>query len=316
MRVLVTGGTGYLGRAVVQALASAGHEPMALSRHASRSGVPAKTIDADVRDSGAIDRAAGDCDAICHLAALVSIWRARPSEFDEINVQGLRHVIAVSERRGLPLVFTSSFLALPPRGSRSPLSANDYQRTKMLAEREAHTAVERGAPVVRLYPGVIYGPGVASEGNLVGRLVEDHLRGRLPGIVGADRIWSCAWIEDVAAAHVRALERWQAGACYALGGENVPQMRVFEIVEARTGRRRPRRIPLGMALALGTIEEARARLFRARPLITRGAVAIFSHDWPLDSTAAERDLGYRVRPLEDGIDRLLASRAPRGGHPR
>lgn len=311
MRVLVTGGTGYLGRAVVRALSAAGHEPVVLARRASQSGLSVPTIDADVRDANAIDRAAEGCGVICHLAALVSIWRPRPQDFDDVNVGGLRNVLATSGRSGARVIYTSSFLALPPGGQSEPLSANDYQRTKMLAEREAALAAERGAAIVRLYPGVIYGPGVASEGNLVGRLVNDHLTGKLPGVVGADRIWSCAWIEDVADAHVRAAERATAGSTYALGGENVPQMRVFELVEARTGTRRPRRIPYSIAAALGAVEEARARLLGASPLVTRGAVEIFRYDWPLDSSEAERDLGYRIRPLAEGIERLLASRAER-----
>lgn len=313
MRVLVTGGTGYLGRAVVKALMAAGHDPIVLARHASQSGLPVRTIDADVRDASAIDRAAEGCEAICHLAALVSIWRPRAQDFDEVNLGGLRNVLETSARRSARLIYTSSFLALPPSGQSEALSANDYQRTKMLAEREAGAAAQRGAAIVRLYPGVIYGPGVASEGNLVGRLVNDHLSGKLPGVVGADRIWSCSWIEDVADAHARAVERAAPGATYALGGENVPQMRVFELVESQTGARRPRRIPYGVAAALGAIEETRARLFGASPLVTRGAVEIFRYDWPLDSSQAQRDLGYRIRPLAEGIERLLASRADRVG---
>ncbi|MGH9174400.1 MAG: NAD-dependent epimerase/dehydratase family protein [Vicinamibacterales bacterium] len=308
MRVLVTGGTGYLGRAVVRALTAAGHEPVVLAREASRSGLPARTIDADIRDAAAIDRAAEGCDVICHLAALVALWRARREDFDEVNVGGLRNVLEVTARRGLRLIHTSSFLALPPSGRSTPIVANDYQRTKVIAEREADAAAKSGASIVRLYPGVIYGPGVASEGNLVGRLVEDHLAGRLPGIVGANRIWSCAWIEDVAEAHVRAAERAAPGSAYALGGENLPLMRVFEIVEAHTRTARPHRIPSGVATAIGAVEEARARLFHSAPLLTRGAVEIFGHDWPLDSHAAQRDLGYHVRPLAQGMERLLASR--------
>ena len=243
MRVLVTGGTGYLGRAVVRAFAAAGHEVVALSRTASRSGVSTLAVDGDVRNREAVERAADGCQVICHLAALVALWRARSSDFDEVNLGGLRNVLAVSAERGLPIVYTSSFLALPPRGRADPLMANDYQRTKVLAEREAAVAARGGARIVRLYPGVLYGPGVSSEGNLVGRLIDDHLRGRLPGVIGADGIWSCSWVDDVARAHVAAAEHGAPGATYALGGENLPQMQIFTAVEAITGTPRPRRIP-------------------------------------------------------------------------
>src|ERR1700736_4464473 len=93
MRVLVTGGTGYLGRAVVQALAARGHEPVVFARSATTSGLAGKLVDGDIRDRGALERAAATCSAICHMAALVSIWRRRAADFDDVNVGGLRHVI-------------------------------------------------------------------------------------------------------------------------------------------------------------------------------------------------------------------------------
>lgn len=306
MRVLVTGGTGYLGRAIVQALAARGHHPVVFARRASGSGLPGTLIDGDVRDAAAVLHATRGCDALCHSAALVSIWRRDPLEFDAVNVGGLAHALDAARALGTPrVVYTSSFLALPPAGLASPIVANDYQRTKVAARALAARAVADGAPVSCVHPGVVYGPGVASEGNLVGRLVRDHLRGRLPGLVGADRTWSFSFVDDVAAGHVAALERGQPGAHYGLGGENAPQMRAFEIVRARTGRRLPRRLPYALAIAAGAIEEGRARLTGATPLITRGAVEIFRHDWPVDSAAAAAALGYRATPLEEGVARLL-----------
>src|SRR6266480_547462 len=72
MKVLVTGGTGFLGRAVLRALASRGHEPVVFTRTTAVSGLPGAIITGDIRDRAAIARAAQGCDAICHMAALVS----------------------------------------------------------------------------------------------------------------------------------------------------------------------------------------------------------------------------------------------------
>jgi NAD+-dependent farnesol dehydrogenase len=308
MKVLVTGGTGYLGRAVVQALAARGHELVVFARTASRSGLPGTAVDGDVRDRAALERAAAGCDAISHSAALVSIWRRRREDFDETNVGGLRNILAIASSLGLSrVVYTSSFVALPPRDRIEPLQANDYQRTKVAADRVADAAVSEGSPLIRVYPGVIYGPGAFTEGNLVGRLIADHLRHRLPGLIGPENAWSYAYVEDVAAGHCAALERGRAGARYALGGENAPQSRVFEIVGALTGRRPPPRIPFPVADLLGAAEELRVTLFGGTPLVTRGAVEIFRHDWSLDSGDAIRDLGYTITPLADGIRRTVAS---------
>ncbi|MFI5179302.1 MAG: NAD-dependent epimerase/dehydratase family protein [Vicinamibacterales bacterium] len=312
MRVLVTGGTGYLGRTIVRTLSARGHEPVVFARQASRAGLPGRAIDGDVRDRTAFEAAARGVDAICHSAALVSQWRRDPREFDLVNVGGLEHAIAITRDLKIArLVYTSSFLARPPAGHDAPISANDYQRTKAAANLVAQRARDAGAPIITLYPGVIYGPGLLSEGNLVGRLLADHRAGRLPGVIGPERIWSFALVEDVALGHVRALESAAPGSRYELGGENAPQMRAFEILRDREGTRLPRRLPYWLADLLGGAEELRARLTGRPPLVTRGDVEVFRHDWPVASAGAVRDLGFRVTPLAAGLAATLAELADR-----
>ena len=152
MRVLVTGGTGYLGSAIVRALAGNGHEPIVFARRATTAGLPGRAIDGDIRDTRAVTAAAGEVDAICHTAALVALWRSDPSEFDAINVGGLQSVLsAARERRIGRVVYTSSFLALPPSGSPRTLTANHYQRTTVaardLARRASAATVATGAGI-------------------------------------------------------------------------------------------------------------------------------------------------------------------------
>lgn len=320
MRVLVTGGTGYLGQTIVRALAARGHTPVVFARRATQSGLPGEAIDGDVRDRAALIAAAAGCDTMIHGAALVSIWRKDPTEFDAVNVGGLEHAIAAVRERGLSrLVYTSSFLALPPAGEHEPIIANDYQRTKAAADVVAQRAAAEGMAVVTMYPGVIYGPGLRSEGNLLGRLLGDHAANKLPGLIGADRIWSFSWVDDVAEAHVAALEHGTLGARYPLGGENAPQMRPFEIAYALKKWPLPRTIPYWVATGLGAIEEVRARVGaragHVMPLITRGTVDICRYDWPLSSTDAQRDLGYEESTLRQRLPALLDAIADGLGTP-
>lgn len=297
---------------MARALAARGHELVIFARTASRSGLAATLVDGDVRDAEALRRAASGCDAVVHSAALVSIWQRRRQDFDDVNVAGLRNAIAAAAAANAPrILYTSSFLALPPHGEREPISANDYQRTKLAADRLAETAVRDGCPLVRVYPGVVYGPGSFTEGNLLGRLIADHLNNRLPALIGPENPWSFAYVDDVAAGHCAALERGAPGARYALGGENAPQRRAFEIVHELTGRRPPMRMPFAVATMLGALEEMRVAAFGGTPLVTRGAVEIFRHDWSLDSSQAIRDLDYSITPLREGIRRTLAPLAAR-----
>ena len=308
MKVFVTGGTGFLGRSVVRALVERGHEVVVFARTATSSGLAGMLVDGDVTNRAAIDEAARGCDAICHMAALVSIWRRRPADFDDVNVGGLRNVLDAADALGITrILYTSSFLALPPAGRHAPLEANDYQRTKVAADRLADRRVAAGCPLTRVYPGVVYGAGSLTEGNLVGRLLDNHLHGRLPGLIGSEHRWSYAYADDVAAGHCAVLERGRAGARYILGGENATQSHMFTIVAQLTGTRVPRRIPYPVASAIGAAEEWRVRAFGGLPLVTRGAVDIFREDWPLDSSETIRELGYTITPLEKGLERTIAA---------
>jgi len=310
MRVLVTGGSGYLGSAIVKALATRGHEPIVFARHASAAGLPGRAVDGNVRDRMAVRRAAEGVDAIVHAAALVSAWHPQPSTFDDVNVGGLEATLDAARAFGIRrIVYTSSFLARPPADSPVALAANDYQRTKSRAREVAHAAIDEGLPLVSLVPGVVYGPGEATEGNLIGRMVADHLAGRLPGLIGAERCWSYAYVNDVAEAHVSALTPGVPTGEYLLGGDNAPQMRVFEIIRDETGAALPWRIPYALATAMGWVEEMRAGLTGRPPAITRGIVEILRHDWSMSSTRSVEALNYRITPLETGMRALLSARS-------
>jgi nucleoside-diphosphate-sugar epimerase len=152
---------------------------------------------------------------------------------------------------------------------------------------------------------VIYGPGLMSEGNLVGRQIADHLAGRLPGLLGAERLWSFAWVDSVAAAHVAALEHSTPAPSYQVGGPNEPQMRPFEILRRLRGTALPRRLPIWAGYPAAFIEESRTALLGTPPKLTRPTVTIFRHDWPMDSSDAQRDLHYTWPTLEDGVSQLL-----------
>jgi len=117
-----------------------------------------------------------------------------------------------------------------------------------------------------------------------------------------------AHIDDVAEAHVRGITNGRVGQTYPLGGENAPQMRVFEIVRELTRRPLPRRIPYAVAWAGALVEEARARVTGRMPLLPRGVVETFRHDWSMDSARSLAELNHRVSPLGEGIRALLSER--------
>jgi len=315
VKVLVTGATGFLGRSVARRLAARGHSLRLLTRRASNlAELPSDSEAAigDVTDAVSFARAAEGCDAVLHLAALVKLWVPDPERFHATNVGGFENALAAARAAGARLVYTSSFIALGPSGSGAhdasrphpgPPFRNAYERTKALADAAARAAAERGGDVVILYPGVIYGPGEMTEGNLVVRMIADHMNGRLPGLVGpGDRRWSYAYVEDVAEGHALALEKGKAGDRFVLGGENATLQHFFELLQEIAGTKPPRlQIPYAVASLVGRAQWLWAELTGHPPQLTHGEVAVFREEWACDSSKAVSELGYEWRPLAEGL---------------
>jgi NAD+-dependent farnesol dehydrogenase len=314
VKVLLTGATGFLGKSVARRLAAAGHELRLLARARSNlEGLPpAEIARGDVTDRDSLRRAADGCGAVLHLAALVKTWVPDRTRFEAVNVQGLRHVLEAAREAGARLVYTSSFIALGPAGPEPADESlvhpgdrfrNDYERTKAQADVLARAAAAAGQDVVVLYPGVVYGPGELTDGNLVVKLVMDHSRGRLPAILGpGDRLWSYAYVEDVAEGHRAALERGGAGQRYFLAGDNVDMNGFFATLQETAGLRPPRwHLPYAAATLLGLAQLGWAELTGHPPQLTHREVAVFREHWAYSSAKAERELGYRPRPLREGL---------------
>ena len=319
MKVLLTGGTGFLGRRTAARLARAHELRLLIRRGSARDRFPegAELVEGDVTDRASLVRAMAGCDAVVHAAALVKI-AAPAAEFDRVNVGGLENVLGAGAQAGVKrLLYVSSFIALGPteKGAGGTLDEsapptppgrvwiNDYERTKALSDASARRAIEAGIPLVVVYPGVIYGPGELTEGNIVVRHLLDLAHGRLPALVGRpERRWNYAFVDDVAGGIASALERAPAGARYVLGGENVTQAEFYRQVAALGGIRVPSaRMPDWIATAAGAAMKWTAALAGKTPRLTPDLVEIYRHDWAYDSARAARELDYRPRSLEAGL---------------
>lgn len=320
MRVLLTGATGFLGKNVAWAFAEAGHDLRILVRETSnRNWLPegAEFVPGDVTDLTSLVRAGEGSQGIVHMAGLVKVWDPDPRRFEAVNVGGLRNCLEASQRAGARLVYTSSFIAVGPTTSEPADEStvhpgdryrNAYERTKAMADVIARGAALRGADVVIVYPGVVYGPGEVTDGNIVVKMVADHMKGRFPGIIGpGDRLWSYAFVEDVARGHVLAMERGRSGERYFLCGDNVSMNDLFATLERVSGIPRPtRHLPYSVAKALGATLYAWAEMTGRPPLLTHEVVDVFKEHWAYRSDKAKSDLGYEPASLEDGLSRTVA----------
>jgi farnesol dehydrogenase len=319
VRVLVTGGTGFLGREVARQLLARDHQVVLLVRPGRKPDdleAGLETVPGDVTDPGSLHAAlAGTpaCDAVIHMAALVQMWVPDRRAFDQVNVQGLLNVLEAGRRAGVGrMVYSSSFMALGPSGAHprreedppaGPPFHNDYERTKYLADQVARRAMAAGAPLVSVYPGVVYGPGTLTAGGLVTQQVLLFLTKGLPGILGpGDQPVCYAYVSDVAAGVVAAMERGQPGRGYILGGENATLNQFMETLAKVSGKPAPtRHIPYGVAWCLGRLQWWWAEMTGKPPELTHEVVGIYRKAWACDPRRAVEELDYNTTSLADGL---------------
>ena len=318
MRVLITGVTGFLGGRLAETLARK-HDVRGFARDpATWMNRPEGTEVArgDVTDPESLTTAAESCDAIVHAAALVKNWAKDRGQFDRINVGGLKNVLDIAKGTNARVFYVSSFIALGPTDGavfdettpRAPGPPhNDYERTKTLADALARDATAAGRRIVRVYPGIVYGPGALTPGNHLVQSLLLHAKGKLPGMLGpGDRKMSLAYVDDVVRGFEAALDRAQDGSAYILGGDNRTLTDVFRIFHDQTGIAPPKlRIPYWAGRIVGRLQRLRADVTGKEPELTDEVVRIYAREWCYSSRRAQQELGYTITPLEEGIAKTV-----------
>jgi dihydroflavonol-4-reductase len=311
MRVLVTGGTGFLGAAICRELLARGHSVRALVRPASGlaglEGLGVEVARGDVLDAASVRAALAGADAVVHAAGLPRIGVDVARTLD-VNVRGAEIVLgAALEARVSRAVLTSSVSA--GGATRDPVVMDEstptnaealgigYFVSKLRGERAGLALAARGLPLVVVRPSVVFGPGDTHRSS--GEIVVAIARRRLPGWIEGGT--SLCDVRDVARGHAEALERGRAGEVYLLGGHNLRISEMAARVAAIAGVPPPRRIPYPVALVAAALQEAVARARGVRPSTNRELVrAARLYTW-VSSAKAERELGYAIRPFDEMV---------------
>jgi len=319
VRAFVTGGTGFIGGAVVRHLLSAGLEVRALVRPGADTrqldGLATERIGGDLSQDDTLRMAMTGCEWVFHVAALYSYWGHRWEEFRRTNVEGTRKVLEAARLAGVErVVYTSSIAVLGVHRDRTPATEDTpssladrigpYQRSKFLAEEAAREAAAQGVPVVIVNPTSPVGVG-DHKPTPTGQIVLDYLRGRM--FAYTDTGLNIVDVEDVAAGHLAAAERGRAGERYILGGENLTLKQILDLLSQITGGPSPRRrIPHAVALAWSFIDVTLARLDPQRtPAATPEKVRLSRRYEFYDSSKAIRELGLPQTPAREGLTRAV-----------
>jgi farnesol dehydrogenase len=315
MVVFVTGGTGFLGQALIRSLRANGRRVRALVRPDSDTG-PLDTesleiVFGDIRDPVSIQAAMAGCQAVIHAAAHTHPF-GRRQDFEQTNVDGFRNVMEAAYRHAIPcVVYVSSYQVLGPSFGelrseehmtverRNP---SEHERTKRLAERLAHSYISGGLPLTIVYPTMMYGPGPIRPGNLVSQLLVARSKGKVFSIPaqGENRL-SLAYVDDVARGISLALDRGRRGERFILGGESVRVYEFFAQVDYAS-RRASGLNPKG---AGSRIAKWGARLAPKSPPYVRALRELLIDDWAFSSELAQRRLRYKTCTFQEGLARTV-----------
>ncbi|KAK4770997.1 hypothetical protein SAY87_031529 [Trapa incisa] len=323
MKVLVTGATGYLGGRLCPALLRDGHSVRALVRRTSdlseiRRGGVIELAYGDVTDYHSLVDAVSGCSVIFHTAAVVEPWLPDSSKFFSVNVGGLENLLRAARESNTveKIIYTSSFFALGPTDGHvadesqvhhQRFFCTEYEKSKLEADKLALRAASEGLPIVMVYPGVIYGPGKLTAGNIVAHLLIERFNGRLPGYIGkgSDKCSYCH-VDDVVQGHIAAMDKGQLGGRYLLTGENASVMHIFDIAAIITGTGSPRvHIPLWAIEVYGWLSVLFSRITGRLPLISPPTVYVLRHQWAYSCEKAKIELGYSPRSLKEGLEEMI-----------
>ena len=327
MKVLVTGGSGFLGLALCRALVAQGHQvssfQLSFSTELERLGV--QQVLGALHDRDKVLEALQNQDAVIHNAAKASGWGSW-NDFYQTNVLGTQNIIEGCLQLGIQKLVYTSTPSVVHQGRTAVAGGNEnntpyaahfsahYPHTKMLAEKLLLAANGQQLATVALRPRLIWGPG---DTQLLPRLVARAKAGKLRFIGSGENKMDCTYIDNVVQAHLLALEHCVigskcAGKAYFISNSEPKPIReivngLLSVAEAPIV---TRSISFGLAYGLGVLCEMFWRLlrFNGEPPMTRFLAEQLSTEHWYDCSAAERDFGYVPKvSIADGLLRLHAS---------
>ena len=313
--VLVTGGTGFIGRAILERLLGDGEPVRALARSETSARALAELgvepVSGDVLDFEALTSAMRGCNVVYHAAGANAFCVRDPSPMFDVNVRGSENVVRAAARAEVRrVVYTSSAATLGERkgtvgNEQSPHRGSflsDYERSKYEAERAVLAAAEEtGIEVVCLNPASVQGPGRATGST---KLLLDYLNGRLKAVV--DSTLSLIDIADCTTGHLLAASKGKPGERYVLSGATLTVREGLALLGNLAGVEQPvRTLRPSLAMALATVVETVAWIRRGSPRICRELARTITHGHAYDGSKAARELGFSYTPIEETLRRTI-----------
>lgn len=312
MKALVTGGTGFVGGAVVRELLRRGHQVRVLARASSKTEaleqLGVEIARGDILDRASLTAALGGCDTLFHAAAIYEMWVPDEDVLMRTEIEGTANAMEAALAAGVSqVVYTSTGATIgEPKGvtgdEQTPHRGyflTPYERAKYEAEQAAKSYGDR-LGIVFLHPAAVLGPGDLKP---TGQSLVNLLNGRFPALFSGTLTF--ADIGDVAAAHAIAAEKQKWGEHYIVAAQTMTTVEFFDLACRLAGLRRPPVVPGFIASLFARYEEWKARRGGQAPLMTRGSFDLAAHGFRVDGSKAARELGLRYEPVEESLRRAF-----------
>jgi dihydroflavonol-4-reductase len=321
MRVLITGGTGFVGGWTAKAIADAGHSvrflvrtPAKLETSVGKLGVDVSDyVVGDIKDRDSVRGALQGCDAVVHSAALVATDPRQAPEMLATNMEGARNVLGQAVQLGLdPIVHVSSFTALfhPDLETLSadlPVvgGSDGYGTSKAQVEIYARGLQDAGAPVNITYPGMVLGPPVGDQYGEAGEGVKAALQ--IHTIPGRDAAWLIIDARDLAALHVALLEPGRGPRRYMVGGHRVPVSDLAKLL-GDVGKTPVVAVPIPDTFlrVAGTVLDLVGPYLPFANPFTAAAMLYYTQMPESDDSPSEQELGITYRDPRDTLADTVA----------
>jgi nucleoside-diphosphate-sugar epimerase len=316
MRIFVTGGTGYIGKALVRRLVERGHEVRALVRPTSTvaplTALGVQTFVGDLADRYSMREGMSGSDWVIHAAADLDL-SGPPERMQEANVAGSDNVASLAYKLGVGRFLSVSSMAYfggsaqeigapPATEALAPITPFPtlYSATKHAGERAIREWAKRGLKVNTVYPSLVYGPPGKKEGaNSILRML---WLGRYPVLVGGKRRTSWIFIDDVVDGILKVMERAPVGRDYLLTGEVATLRSLADRIAGLGGAKAPRvDLPVGVARVGVGLAAPLYRLAGRRPPFSPAQLGSLTREWAFDDARARMELEWTPRGLEAGL---------------
>ncbi|MBX5438876.1 MAG: NAD-dependent epimerase/dehydratase family protein [Thermoflavifilum sp.] len=311
-KIFVSGGTGFIGKYLVDRLIAEHHVVHLLSRQSPTQDLPQlRWFTGDITLPEAVQNAMQGCEWAYHLAGYARAWHRHRQYYVQVNALGTRNVMEAAIASGVKRIcLVSTAGILPPAQHQIPVHEamplrpelhTMYEHSKWLGEQIARS-YQQQIELVIAYPTKVYGPGPIDESNSATLMMRDYIQGKWHVIPGNGKgKMDYVYVEDVARGIQLVMERGRAGEAYLLGGEAASYDEFFSLLKELSGLRyRLFHVPVPVIYGITYMEWLKAKC-GYKPLLTPEWVRKIPYDWIKSSEKARRELGYEARSLKEGM---------------